>query len=250
VPDDWNPFDSDDTRVHYDLAAWTFEQQADLASDLADAEIPHAWDGSELLIPEEFEAATDAIIELIEERLGINDAPTSSAIQAIPLPDGTDSVEYDLGDWPDADRTALSESLVAGEIPFRWDASRLMVGVDDEPAVDELLDSIERGEIVAEQLDDAAAVNDHDALSVLTTMFLSSDRLARSPSNLDALEALLRAKDDADPSHPPFGIEKVVWERACSLTGEICDLMAGDEVDPVAAQDAADELSTLLRPYV
>ena len=73
VTDDWNPNDPDATRVHYDLSRWSFDQQAELASDLAEAEIPHAWDGNELLVPEEFEIATDTAITLVEERLGIDD---------------------------------------------------------------------------------------------------------------------------------------------------------------------------------
>jgi hypothetical protein len=52
VTDDWNANDPDATRVHYDLASWSFEQMAELAAALADAEIPHAWDGNELIVPE------------------------------------------------------------------------------------------------------------------------------------------------------------------------------------------------------
>ena len=35
---DWNPDDPDAVRVHYDLSAWTFDQQAELAAAMADAE--------------------------------------------------------------------------------------------------------------------------------------------------------------------------------------------------------------------
>jgi hypothetical protein len=76
---DWNPDDPDATRVHYDLSRWSFDQQAELASDLAEAEIPHAWDGPELMVPDEFEAAADAAIAIVEERLGITDGAGRSA---------------------------------------------------------------------------------------------------------------------------------------------------------------------------
>ena len=52
VTDDWNPNDPDATRVHYDLSDWSFEQMAELAAALADAVVPHAWDGNELIVPE------------------------------------------------------------------------------------------------------------------------------------------------------------------------------------------------------
>ena len=62
---DWNPNDPDATRVHYDLAAWDFDQQAELAAAMADAEIPHAWEGTELVVPESHEDAADELIELV-----------------------------------------------------------------------------------------------------------------------------------------------------------------------------------------
>ena len=62
MTDDWNPNDPEATRVHYDLAAWSFDQQADLASELADAGIAHTWEGTELVVPEELESEAEAII--------------------------------------------------------------------------------------------------------------------------------------------------------------------------------------------
>ena len=68
--------------MHYDLSRWSFDQQAELASDLSEAAIPHAWDGNELLVPEDFEIATDAAITLVEERLGIDDAALAAGGRA------------------------------------------------------------------------------------------------------------------------------------------------------------------------
>ena len=73
MTDDWNPNDPDATRVHYDLANWSFEQMAELAAALADAEIRHAWDGNELIVPESAEEATDDIVAQVELRLGMAD---------------------------------------------------------------------------------------------------------------------------------------------------------------------------------
>ena len=71
MTDDWNPNDPDATRVHYDLSNWSFEQMAELAAALADAEIRHAWDGNELIVPEDAEQDTDDIVAQVEMRLGI-----------------------------------------------------------------------------------------------------------------------------------------------------------------------------------
>ena len=71
MSDDWNAADPDSPRVIYDLGMWSFDQQAELAAELAEAEIPHSWDGAELVVPEAFETAADSTISLVEERLGI-----------------------------------------------------------------------------------------------------------------------------------------------------------------------------------
>lgn len=71
MTDDWNPNDPEATRVHYDLESWSFEQMAELAAALADAVVPHAWDGNELIVPESAELATDDIVAQVEMRLGM-----------------------------------------------------------------------------------------------------------------------------------------------------------------------------------
>ena len=41
MSEDWNPDDPDATRVLYDLGRWSFDQQAELAAELAEAEVPY-----------------------------------------------------------------------------------------------------------------------------------------------------------------------------------------------------------------
>src|SRR6478609_11779190 len=113
MSDDWSPDDPDVVRVHYDLSRWSFDQQAELASDLTEAAIPHAWDDNELLVPEEFEIATDAAISLVEERLGIDDAALVAADapvgepEPIELGDDVVTTEYGLAAWTDEQRGAV-----------------------------------------------------------------------------------------------------------------------------------------------
>ena len=71
VTDDWNPNDPDATRVVYDLSAWSFDQQAELASELAEAEVPHTWDGSDLMVPVAAEQARHAV--QVVHAAGVND---------------------------------------------------------------------------------------------------------------------------------------------------------------------------------
>ena len=95
MTDDWNANDPDATRVHYDLSSWSFEQMAELAAALADAEIPHAWDGNELIVPESAEEATDAIVAEVELRLGMDtgDSEAAAPREPIALPDDAHATE-------------------------------------------------------------------------------------------------------------------------------------------------------------
>ena len=52
TPIDFDPYDPDQVKVHYNLTGWSFDQRAELAETLADAGLPHAWEGDELVVPE------------------------------------------------------------------------------------------------------------------------------------------------------------------------------------------------------
>jgi hypothetical protein len=260
VTDDWNPNDPDATRVHYDLAMWSFDQQAELASDLAEAEIPHNWEGTELVVPEAAEAAADAVISATEARLGITYDEDGGAVHsgeddgAMPEPVvlGADetTTEYDLADWPEPDRDALTRVLTRQGHAFRWEDEVLLVRTEDEQVVESLLDLVEAGET---EMDLDAGGDDDDPLpfETLTTFFLAGERLKKHPLDADGLEELLAAIDVADPSKPPFGVEPRLWFRTCELADQLAGALVDDEVpDEETAQIVAEQLHDLLRPYI
>ena len=255
MTDEWNPNDPDATRVHYDLANWSFEQMAELAAALADATIPHAWDGNELIVPESAEGETDDIVAQVEVRLGIagdNDIETPQR-EAIALAEDAPSTEYDLAEWEPGERELVTSHLVARGLPFRWEEDVLLVRTEDEEVVDVILDDVENDEGV--DLPDASDDNDDDAdrlpFETLTTFFLAGDRLQRNPLDADGLEQLLAAIDVADPDRPPYGVDKRLWERTCELADDLAAaLVDGDEPDEVETQAVAADLHDLLRPYV
>ena len=266
MTEDWNAKDPDATRVHYDLGRWTFDQQAELASDLAESAIPHAWDGAELLVPEEFEIATDAAIALVEERLGINDDALDDEIevdsepQPLALADDTVTTEYDLAEWTEDERHMVGTLLVRQHIPFTWNVHVLLVATVNEEAVEAILDAVESGEAEVEPVieieDDSEALPiergaDRLPFETLTTFFLAGERLQKHPLDADGLALLLKALDVAEPTNPPYGVERELWQRTCELADELADSLAeGDEPDEDAASEVAGELHDLLRPYV
>lgn len=251
MTDDWNPNDPEAVRVHYDLANWSFEQMAELAAALAEAEVPHAWDGNELIVPDSAEEATDDIVAQVEMRLGIagdtDEAPTR---EAVPLGDDVASTEYDLAEWEPSERDLVTSHLVARGLPFRWEDDVLLVGTDDEELVDAILDDVENDEGIELPAGEGGE-EDRLPFETLTTFFLAGDRLQRNPLDADGLEQLLSATDVADPDHPPYGVDKKLWNRMCELADDLAAaLVDGDEPDVVETQAIAAELHDLLRPYV
>lgn len=252
---DWNPDDPDATRVHYDLSTWTFDQQAELASEMAEAEIPHAWDGSELVVPEESEQAAELLIDVVEQRFGIRydsdeDEADSQAPERVQLEPGAATTEFGLDEWEATDRGAVDRALVGAGIPFRWEAMTLVVATDDEDVVDAILDGVEAGE-ATDELVEAAEEADQLPFETLTTFFLAGERLRRNPLDADGLEQLLAATKVADPRRTPYGVERRLWERTCALAEQLADVLANEvDVDADAAMAVAEELHDLLRPYV
>ncbi|MGI9646273.1 MAG: hypothetical protein ACR2O6_13285 [Ilumatobacteraceae bacterium] len=242
---DFDPHDESVVKVHYDLAAWTFDQRAELAEALAEALIPHAWDGEELLVPESVEGAVDELFDVLERELG----PFP-----ILLEEGAPSTEFGLDEWPAADRTLLTEALVDSEIPHRWEGTTVVVAADAEESVDELLDAIESGDMLS-----ADTAPGHDPPEgVLSTVFLAASSLVKDPYDAGARSTLVELGPLLDPKRPPFAFAPRTWSLTVDGVDEIAeqvtaeakgaDAAGGDSAAAVSA--SAERLKTLLRPFV
>lgn len=242
---DWSPNDPDAANVYYDLAAWTPDQHAELAEALAEAGVPHGWDGTELVVPEELEGEVDALFEVLEAQLGIGGDQQPGLDMAM-LAEGEPVTDYELEGWSVADRQLLTESLIASRVPHRWEVATLVVPTAAEAAVDELLDEIEGGEVVTMPADDEDAER---GAEVLDDFFVAGDRLARDPLDAAGLQSLLRALDSADPAAPPPGVTLGAWRDACALADELADALAGaEQPDEVRAMELAERLRDTIRP--
>jgi len=261
VTEEWNPTDPEAARVFYDLSQWNFEQQAELASALADAEIPHGWEGDELVVPEAFESTTDAVFADLEERLDI--APASESgdgdadgdggeVAVRGLVEGESLTDYDLSDWDEYERTLVGESLRKANIPFSWDYAVLSVPTSDEARVDAILDEVETGKIIPVAGDSEDGADDELPFESLNSFFLAGERLRKDQRDADGLERLLEALEMADPNRPPSGVELRVWRRCCELAEELADLLVdgNDDDDLDAVIPVAEALHDLLRPLI
>ena len=134
---DWNPKDPEALTTRYDLADWSVDDRADVAAALADAEIAHSWDGSELLVSQDTEQVVDAILDEIEDELdNLEDDDDDNS--------GEDNItEYELDEWSEGERKQLCDMLDNLDIGYRWDGTMLLVPIGVEAVVDSCLDSID-----------------------------------------------------------------------------------------------------------
>ncbi len=214
-PIDFDPNDDTIVKVHYDLAAWSFDHRAELAEALADGGVPHYWDGDELVVPEVVEEAADAMFEQLEEQLG--PFPVTLVLDE-------ESVEYGLDEWSESDRRALTEALVDAEIPHRWEGAVINVAADAEDDVDSLLDAIEAGELGV--VDDDGSNDPPDG--VLGDIFLVADKLAKEPFDAKARRKVIDIDGLIHPKHPPYQLNPRVWTQAVSGVAAIVDRIVAD----------------------
>jgi hypothetical protein len=132
---EWNPKDPEALTTRYDLADWSVDDRADVAAALADAEVAHSWDGSELLVAQDTEQVVDAILDEIEDELdNLEDGDDDDS--------GEDNItEYELDEWSEGERKQLCDMLDNLDIGYRWDGTMLLVPIGVEAVVDSCLDS-------------------------------------------------------------------------------------------------------------
>ena len=231
---DFDPHDPEQIKVHYNLTGWNFDQRAELAETLAEHGVPHAWEGEELVVPEEIEEAVDALFDALEAEIG----PFP-----VPLLADDEATEFGLDEWTSADIETLQQSLLEAEIPHSWHGRVLRVAPDAEHVVDDLLDAIEAGEVAS--LDEDAEAPD----GALHELFRHADRLVRDITNTVSRTALLELVPRLSPDGPPFGLPLGSWrtivERARVL---VARFESGDDTETLTA--AADDLRSVCRPWV
>ena len=105
-----NPLDlPEDEQVVYELGEWPIDLQAEAAEVLAESEIPHAWDGTDLVVHVDWEQTVDELLDAVE-RGATGEVDTSD-----------DEILYELNEWSADDRLLLSDRLDEEGIAHHWD---------------------------------------------------------------------------------------------------------------------------------
>lgn len=238
-PDDPLALPEED-QVVYELAAWSLDMQAEAAEVLAESQIPHAWDGTDLVVHVQWEQMVDELLDAVERgATGTVDA-------------SDDELVYELDEWSPEDRAALTTKLVEAGVEHRWESdTTLIVTPGDEELIEAVLDELEFPralEVAVADDDDIAA--EETSFEVLSSLFLAADRLKGNPLDPDGIADLTDALEDADPDAPPYGIVPGLWRDAVERGNRLADTLADpdDRSSEVAAQAA--ELQAILRPFV
>ena len=240
---DFDPYDPDQVKVHYNLTGWSFEQRAELAETLAERGVPHSWEGDELIVPEEIESDVDILFDELEREIGPFPVPLLDDEDVEGAEGELRVTEFDLEEWPAADIDVLQQSLLEAEIPHRWAGRTLVVSRDAEHVVDDLLDAIESGE--AASLDESAEAPD----GALNDLYVAADRLVRDAGDGAARGSLLALVPQLSPASPPFGLAARPWSVIVARAQAIVAAVdTGAEASDITA--AASELRTVCRPYV
>ena len=145
---DWNPLDPDYENVFYDLSSWTIDHQSEMTAALAQADIPHAWVETELVVPAEFEDKLDSIFDRLEKELGIGSTAVVGGVA-----EEDDVTEYELDEYTVDERRDLTEMLMTARITHRWLGSTLIVPTPAEALVDALLDELEGDDVIFDDID-------------------------------------------------------------------------------------------------
>jgi hypothetical protein len=230
-------------RLHIDELFWTNG-------------IPHAWDGTSLVVRVEDESTADQLIDDADRDAFL----TSDAEQ----------VSYELADWDDARRERLVELLDQASIEHAWDEhGELVVLEHDEERVDAMLDAVEfpdalpvdddgepgedgedddaeEAEIEAEE---ALAEQGLDPQDVLSELFVAADRLKNDPLDHEGVLSLVDAARLAETLPLPYGFAPAVWRDLLTQVEGLRAALEG-EADDEQVIELANDLRTTLRQFV
>jgi hypothetical protein len=239
--DDIDPLDApEEEQVVYDLSGWPLAVHAEVAEALAEAGIPHSWQGTDLVVHERHEDAADGLFATIERRHGL-DGDTGGE----PPAEAGGEMEYDLSEWDSEARALVTGRLIEADVPFRWEGGLLVVAPSDEQLVDGILDGAE-DTVDAEEL---AANEDAGDDSPMSQLFVAADDLASHPNDRDAILRLNDLFERAETWAVPFGVTAASWDQLLDQVSDLLDLaLESDDADDV--RDEAIELRNTLRPLV
>jgi len=225
-------------HVAYELHTWAGESRVMLDALLTGEGIPHAWEGTDLVVPAFLEARVDELVDQV-------DATTLPTLDP-----EADKVVYELLDWEDALIERLAAALEELEVPFEFDVEgNLVVLADDEARVEDLLESIEFPDALTPDLD-ADAEGGEEVSELLSELFLAADRLANHARNPEGVLGLVEAAGALEGTAVPFGFAPATWKDLVGQAVRLKEALETDSQTDDELEAHAAELRDALRRYV
>jgi hypothetical protein len=220
-----------DEDLLIELDEWTDDGRRLLRERLDTLAVPHAWEGTTLVISPEQDAWVERILEQVEDEL------------AVALDPDVEQVAYDLAGWDDEARQRLLTGLAEEEIAFGTEGDELFVHEIDERRVDELVDAIVDPEGPPSAAREGSA-------EVMGDLFVAADRLVHDPEDPDGRLGMLAAIEAASSAGSPYGVDQQWWDDTITACEALVDRLGEEPVDLDAAAEEASALRDRLRPVV
>ncbi|MGI9576797.1 MAG: hypothetical protein ACR2OH_01200 [Microthrixaceae bacterium] len=199
--------------IEYDCSPWAGETRRILRSVLTEAEVPHAWEGTVLVVPADFEDQVDAMVDDVE------------ATARAALGSAREKVGYDVSPWSAASINQLVNRLVEETIPHEWDAEGdLLVHEEDAELIEGLIEEL--GE--PDGADDIDGLELHDRLGKL---FVAADRLSGNPHDSAGLRDIEGAYEQVESAPLPYGIGPQTWLGLHQAARRLIAAIDGEELD-------------------
>jgi hypothetical protein len=203
--------------------------------------MPHAWDGTTLVVPEANAEEVEAWVSAIESSVELALDPEA------------DKLAYDVEDMNDENLTMLLESLLADGIPHELsDDGELFVHEADEAKVEAILDRIDYPDELPAQEDEELEDPDDglEVQEILSDVFEAADRLVHDTRNPDAMLAVAEGVDRMAELGVPFGFHRDQWTALVDQASELRTAVEVDEPDREAVAEQARLLRDSIRPLV
>ncbi len=229
-------------QVAYELHEWAAESRSMLDQLLTGEGIPHAWEGTDLVVPLFLEERVDELVDQVD-------------VTTLPVLDPeADRLVYELFDWEDELVSQLTDALGENGIPHEFDdEGNLVVLAEDEDRVESVLEAVEFPDALAvdggegDDVDQPAGLEVQDTLSDL---FVAADRLHHSARDHEGVLGLVAAAEAVAALPVPFGFAPPVWTDIVTRATDLRTALEDDGRDDDGIEDDAAQLRTLLRDYV
>jgi len=221
----------------YDLARWALESRVLTQSLLTSEDMPHAWEGTTLVVPGPVAADVEALLDQVR------------ASERSVLDPGADKVAYEIAWWPVETQNLLLGQLDESNLAHEWDeAGDLMVYEDDEERVEAIFDGMDLPDDDAGS--DLSDPGGPDAQQVLSRLFDTAGRLARNARDSSGVLDMVELARTAEQMSLPFGFDPPVWRDLVTAALDIAAHLESDDATDAQIRKVAESYREDLRNWV